>query len=56
MNTAGDFKMETNFVAQPGSLPRLRFGSQYQMRVRTVDLSGNSLPYNTPSRIWPRRH
>ncbi len=48
MNTAGDFKMETNFVAQPGSLPRLRFGSQYQMRVRTVDLSGNSLPYNTP--------
>ena len=27
----------------PGSLPRLRFGSHYQVRVRTADLAGNGL-------------
>ena len=27
---------------QKGTLPRLRFGAQYQFRVRAVDLAGNS--------------
>ncbi len=27
----------------PGSLPRLRFGGRYRLRIRTVDLAGNSL-------------
>jgi hypothetical protein len=36
------FKMTTEFAAHPGSLPQLRFGDRYQMRVRTVDLAGHS--------------
>ena len=30
------------FVPVPGTLPRLRFGRQYQFRARIVDLAGNS--------------
>jgi hypothetical protein len=29
----------------PGSLPRLRFGHQYSLRARAVDVAGNSLPH-----------
>jgi hypothetical protein len=36
------FHMETSFRARPGSLPRLRFGTEYQLRARVVDLAGNS--------------
>lgn len=36
--------LETSFSAQPGTLPRLRFGHSYRMRVRAADLAGNSLP------------
>ena len=36
------FHMETTFRAKPGSLPRLRFGYEYQLRARVVDLAGNS--------------
>lgn len=32
----------TGFVPVPGTLPRLRFGRQYQFRARVVDLAGNS--------------
>ena len=35
-------KLQTSFTAQKGTLPRLRFGAQYQFRVRAVDLAGNS--------------
>jgi len=38
-----DFGLETNFEAAPKSLPRLRFGTRYQIRARAVDLAGNSL-------------
>ena len=38
------FGLDTSFVAKPGSLPRLRFGSAYRLRARVVDLAGNSLP------------
>jgi hypothetical protein len=34
--------------ALPGSLPRLRFGHDYQVRVRAVDVAGNSLPEDHP--------
>lgn len=37
-----ELKMETAFTALPGSLPRLRFGTGYRLRVRSVDLAGNS--------------
>jgi hypothetical protein len=36
------FKMETGFRAKPGTLPRLRFGYEYRLRARVVDLAGNS--------------
>ena len=29
---------------RPGTLPRLRFGHSYRLRLRTVDLAGNSVP------------
>ncbi len=38
------FKMATKFEAVAGSLPELRFGDQYRLRARAVDLAGNSLP------------
>jgi len=41
------FPLRVDFTAKPRSLPRLRFGRGYRLRVRTVDLAGNSLPYNS---------
>lgn len=37
------FKMEATFTPRPKSLPRLRFGYSYRLRVRAVDLAGNSV-------------
>ncbi len=37
------FKLEADFIPVNGSLPRLRFGHRYHVRVRTVDLAGNSV-------------
>ncbi len=37
------------FVAEPRSLPRLRFGERYRIRARVVDLAGNSLRHDDPS-------
>ena len=44
------FKMEVHFEPKPKSLPRLRFGYSYRLRVRSVDLAGNSVfdPDETP--------
>ena len=36
------FKMTTAFTVKQGSLPQLRFGANYRLRARTVDLAGNS--------------
>lgn len=36
-------KLEVGFRPQDGTLPRLRFGRPYLLRVRTVDLAGNGL-------------
>jgi hypothetical protein len=38
------FKMTASFKVKPHSLPQLRFGANYRLRARTVDLAGNSLP------------
>lgn len=35
--------LDVRFVARKGSLPKLRFGTQYRFRARIVDLAGNSL-------------
>jgi len=40
---ATNFKLETTFTAQPGSLPRLRFDYKYRLRARVCDLAGNSV-------------
>jgi hypothetical protein len=37
--------LRTRFTALPGSLPRLRYGRKYRMRVRVVDLAGNALAH-----------
>ncbi|WP_277369609.1 hypothetical protein [Rhodococcus rhodochrous] len=39
-----EFPLAVRFRVAPGSLPRLRFGRQYRLRVRAVDLSGRSIP------------
>ncbi|PGU27139.1 hypothetical protein [Bacillus thuringiensis] len=33
--------LETDFMVEHGTLPRLRYGNDYTFRVRTVDLAGN---------------
>ncbi|MGA8938581.1 MAG: hypothetical protein WB439_05385 [Acidobacteriaceae bacterium] len=38
------FKMTTSFKPVTKSLPKLRFGDRYNLRARTVDLAGNSVP------------
>ncbi len=38
------FDLKVEFVAKPGSLPKLRFGTTYNLRARAVDLAGNSTP------------
>jgi hypothetical protein len=43
------FKMDIEFQAVSGSLPELRFGTQYKVRARAVDLAGNSVSLKTES-------
>ena len=44
----GEIDLQPLLEALPGSLPRLRFGHLYRLRVRAVDLAGNSLPAKHP--------
>jgi hypothetical protein len=37
------FKMTSSYTAAKASLPELRFGGRYKLRVRVVDLAGNSV-------------
>lgn len=53
-----DFPVQfaTHYDVLPGSLPRLRFGTEYLMRARCVDLSGDSRPLDAqapPSALPP---
>jgi hypothetical protein len=41
------FKMISSFQVTSGSLPELRFGANYRLRARSVDLAGNSVPVAT---------
>lgn len=43
------FKLVASFNAPPGSLPRLRFGTEYRIRARVADLAGNGPGYDTSS-------
>lgn len=38
----GDGRLRVKVSADPGTLPRLRFGNSYSIRIRPVDLVGNS--------------
>ena len=38
-----DFKLAVRYVAKPGSLPPQRFGRNYRVRARAVDLAGNAI-------------
>jgi hypothetical protein len=42
---------EVDVEAAPRSLPRLRYGNSYQLRVRTVDLAGNSLSVEEANQV-----
>jgi hypothetical protein len=44
---ATPFKMTTDFTVKPNSLPELRFGADYCLQARVVDLAGNSPPVST---------
>ncbi len=41
-----DFKLNVTPSIEPGTLPMLRFGKKYAIRIRTVDLAGNSVDQN----------
>jgi hypothetical protein len=45
VNTTG---LSVNFRTPPGSLPRLRFGHSYRIRLRAVDLAGGGLKLSDP--------
>jgi len=44
-----EFKINAQSEIVPGTLPKLRFGNDYDVRVRTVDLAGNSVALNFQS-------
>jgi hypothetical protein len=45
-NAPGTFKLEATYAAKPSTLPALRFGRTYRFRARSVDVAGNSLPFD----------
>ncbi|WP_454049523.1 hypothetical protein [Cellulomonas sp. Marseille-Q8402] len=49
----GDGARVTSRV-EPGTLPRLRYGTSYSFRVLAVDLAGGSVPQLPPARRRPR--
>jgi hypothetical protein len=40
---ATQFHLSASFIPKPKSLPRLRFGYEYKLRMRAADLAGNSV-------------
>lgn len=49
LDSATPFRLQVEVKPAPRSLPRLRFGKKYRIRVRTVDIAGNGLPHHLPS-------
>lgn len=48
-----DFRLRTEFHAAPGTLPRLRFGHTYALRIVCVDLCGKRLSSLEPAASQP---
>lgn len=42
-----DFKLNVRPMIEKGSLPMLRFGKRYSIKIRTVDMAGNSVDLET---------
>jgi hypothetical protein len=40
------FPLAFDYQAAPASLPRLRFGVEYRLRMRAADIAGNSVPFD----------
>jgi hypothetical protein len=40
------FPIKFDYHAAPGSLPRLRFGVNYRIRMRAADIAGNAVPFD----------
>ncbi|MBL0153672.1 MAG: hypothetical protein IPP93_09355 [Chitinophagaceae bacterium] len=40
------FRLQVQVKPASRSLPRLRFGKKYRVKIRTVDIAGNSLPHD----------
>jgi len=40
------FPIKFDYHAAPGSLPRLRFGVNYKIRMRAADIAGNAVPFD----------
>jgi hypothetical protein len=40
------FRLHVSVKPAPGTLPRLRFGKKYRVKIRTVDIAGNGLPHD----------
>ncbi|MCC5931725.1 MAG: hypothetical protein JJU28_20935 [Cyclobacteriaceae bacterium] len=58
LDSSLDFRLEARPSIVPGTLPRLRFGRKYLVRIRTVDLAGNSVdvghqPENASACVMP---
>ncbi|MEI6138748.1 MAG: hypothetical protein WCP85_05775 [Mariniphaga sp.] len=43
-NVDSEFRLNVKTNIVPGTLPKLRFGKEYRIRIRAVDLAGNSVP------------
>ncbi|HYN36482.1 MAG TPA: hypothetical protein VEV82_05850 [Actinomycetota bacterium] len=48
---AGALKLTVDYEPEPGSLPALRYGREYRMRARMVDLAGNGSPFGSPTSL-----
>jgi hypothetical protein len=44
-NDFKDFRLQVKSNLVKGTLPKLRFGSKYRVKIRTVDLAGNSVGF-----------
>ena len=44
-----DFRLQakSSIIKTKGTLPLLRFGKNYRIKIRTVDLAGNSIPFSS---------
>lgn len=49
VDTPTPFKLKTTFAVPEGTLPQLRFGTRYRIRVRPVDLAGGSVRLGDPA-------